>query len=146
MRRHWILAICLSFVCAHAQADTAPIPIGDEKNTCQQFTMCAAQTLVGDCTVLPASGDEIVLETFGRWSSLTFYANQSVGAYSCVVHSNASGHDAETGDFVLLSSTPLSGSNESISLNGGNFGYIWINCPTIGTSVTVTLNACPSNR
>lgn len=147
MKSFWILAFVLSLACASAHADTSPTPIGDAKNTCQQFMMCDAQTATGDCDVdKDGTGDEIVLTTFGRWSSLTFYANLSVGAYSCVVHSNADGHDAQSGSYVLLSSTPLSSSNESISLNGGNFGVVWINCATIGTSATVTVNACPSSR
>lgn len=116
-------------------------------NTCHEYTLCTAQTATGDCTVLPASGDEVVLETFGQWSALTFFSNLSVGApYSCHVHGNASGHDAESGDFAQLTTVPLSDTNESTTLLGGNFGAIWVNCATITTSVTITVNACPSNR
>jgi hypothetical protein len=109
--------------------------------------MCDVQTATGDCDVdKDGTGDEIVLNTFGMFSSFTFYGNQSVGAFSCVVHSNATGHDAESGSFVLLSSTPLSDGNPAITINGGNFGRIWMNCTSIATSVIITVNACPSNR
>jgi hypothetical protein len=109
--------------------------------------MCDVQTATGDCDVdKDGTGDEIVLNTFGLYSSFTFYGNQSVGAFSCVVHSNATGHDVESGSFVLLSSTPLSDGNPAITINGGNFGYIWMNCTSIATSVIITVNACPSNR
>jgi hypothetical protein len=109
--------------------------------------MCDAQTAAGDCdTNQDGTGDEIVLNAFGMFSSFTFYGNQSVGAFSCVVHGNATGHDAESGSFVLVSSTPLSDSNPSITINDGNFGRIWINCTSIATNVTITVNSCPSNR
>jgi len=109
--------------------------------------MCNAQTLVGDCTVLPASGDEIVLPVFAAGSSLTFFGNQSVGTpYNCNVHGNNTGHDAEAGDFIKLTTTPLSDTQESITLADGMFGHVWLNCSTITTSVTITVNVCPANR
>jgi hypothetical protein len=111
--------------------------------------MCAAQTATGDCDAnSDGTGEILVLPVFAKWSSFTFYSNQSVGApYTCTVHSNNNGHDAEAGDFVVISGGgALTDTNESISLNGGNFGFIWINCSAITTSVTITVNACPSNR
>jgi len=143
----FFLVVSFLLVCALAHADTPPTRVGEAKNTCQKYTMCAAQTATGDCDdEQDGGGDEIVLDVFGRWSSFTFYGNQSIGSYSCVIHSNAYGHDVESGSYTLLSSTPLSSSNQTISLNGGNFGYIWVNCTTIATSVVVTLNACPASR
>ena len=149
MKRFYLLL--LACVCewalapALARADTEPALL-NQNGQCAQFAMCAAQTATGDCTVSPATGDERILNVFGKWSSFTFYGNQSVDAFSCVVHSNATGHDAESGAFVLISSTPISDSNKAITINGGNFGHIWMNCTSITTSATITVNACPGNR
>ena len=148
MERLWLLILFLAFVCVPApmHADTEPALL-KAVGVCESRELCSAQTATGDCTVEPATGDELVLKMFGKYSSLTFFSNESVGApYVCDVHGNRGGHDAESGDFVLLTSTPLSDTNESISLNGGNVGHIWVNCSTITTSVTVTVNACPANR
>lgn len=147
------LTLCAgALVCAyalaptHARADTPAIRIGEPKNNCQQFTLCNEQTATGVCTVLPASGDEIVLKTFGMYSALTFFGNQSTGAFSCHIFGNVNGYDAESGDGVQLSTTAITESNEAISLNGGNFGFIWASCSAIGTDVILTVTACPSSR
>ena len=148
MKRLWLLVLFLAFAClpAPVRADTEPVLL-KAVGACESRELCSAQTATGDCTVEPAGGDEIVLKVFGKYSSLTFFSNESVGApYACGGHGNRGGHDLESGDFVLLTSTALSDVNESLSLNGGNFGHIWINCSAITTSVTVTVNACPANR
>lgn len=148
MKRMWFLVLFLTFVwqmvgVAPARADISPASI-KIYGQCVSFTLCNAQTVTGDCT---SGGDEIVLDVFGKWSSLTFFSNKSVGSpYSCAVHGNNDGHDAESGDFVKLNDTQLTATDEAISLNGGNFGHIWISCGTITTSVTITVNACPSSR
>ncbi len=148
MRRMWILAIFLSFVCAHAQADTSPTRIGEPKNTCQKFTMCATQTIAGVCDVDgDTTSDEIVLNVFGRWSRFTFFGNASTGTpWSCDVFGNNGGFDAEGGDGVQLNTTALTNLNESITLREGDFGFIWVNCSSITTNTIITVNACPSNR
>jgi len=144
--KSFLLALlALSFYIAPARGDTEPTFVR-KVNTCEEYIFCTAQTATGVCTVSPASGDEVVLDTFGKWSSLTFYANESVGAFTCNVYGNNSGHDDQSGDGVLLTSTPMDATHEAISLNGGNFGHIWINCSAIATSVTITMNACPADR
>ena len=143
--KHLLFLLAL-FVTASAFADTSPTRLGDLSNTCGKFVLCGAQTATGDCTVLPASGDEIVLETFSKWSSFTLYSNESVGNHTCHIFSNNGGHDAEPGDAIQISTTALSETQELITLNGGNFGFIWANCSAIGTSVYITVKACPSNR
>ncbi len=151
MKIYWFLILFLAFVwqisgVSPASADTSPSLL-NKVGQCASFTLCSAQTATGGCTVNPASGDEIVLPVFGYWSSLTFFSNKSVGSpYSCAVHGNIDGHDAESGDFVKLNDTQLTATDKAISLNGGNFGHIWISCGTITTSVTITVNACPSSR
>ena len=145
--KKWLLAsLFLSFMCVHAWGDTDPTRIVTE-GTCQKLTMCAAQTATGVCTVLPASGDERVLRPFGRWSRFTFFGNESVDTpWSCDVFGNNTGYDLESGDGVQLNTASITNANESITVYNGDFGFIWINCSVIETSVTMTVNACPSNR
>ena len=148
MERLWLLILFLAIACVSASvhADTEPALL-EAVGVCESRELCSAQTATGDCTVQPASGDELVLKVFGKYSNLTFFSNESVGApYTCNVHGNRGGHDLESGDFVVLTTTAMSDTNESISLNGGNFGHIWVNWSTIATSVTITVNACPANR
>lgn len=145
MKRLLFLVLFLSFIYAGASLADTPASRNKIVKTCHEYVLCSAQTATGDCTVLPASGDEITLEVFGQWSALTFFSNQSVGNYSCHIHGNSSGHDDQSGDFVQLSTTAITESNQAISLNGGNFGWIWVNCSAIATSVTMTVNVCPAN-
>ncbi len=137
-----LFAFVALFGVASVQADETVS--GTKFNSCRSYTMCAAQTATGDCTALPASGDERVVRTFGH-SQMTLYGMQSVGAYVCDVMSNDQGHDAASGVGFQVNTASLTDVSPILSING-MFDYIWITCPTIGTSATVTMLLCQSSR
>ncbi len=140
MRKFLLIGFALSLVCAHAQADTIPDTVGVPRSHCIKKLMCDAETVTGVCT---KGGDEIVLEVLDKWTRFTFYANQSVGTpYSCHIYSNNLGYDAESGDGIRVTSSPLTEDDQAITLSNADFGFIWANCDTIETSVTITVNAC----
>lgn len=146
MKRLLIVLLALSFYNAPARGDTEAALV-TTNGQCAQHLMCDAQTATGVCTVLPASGDERTLFVFGKWSRMTFFGNGSVGTpWTCDVMGNMGGYDAESGDGVKLNTTSLSNTQEAITLREGDFGYVWVTCPTIGTSVTITVSVCPSSR
>ena len=140
----YLLAFLLLCVTASVGFADAEPPFVDEIRACKKYTFCAAQTTTGDCTELPASGDELVLRVIGR-SSLTFYSIQSVGAHICNIMSNDRGHDAASGAGFQVNAISLTATTPVLSLSG-NFDYIWVTCPTIGTSATVTGLVCPASN
>lgn len=145
-RMRFVLALLavLTLLAAPAFGDTNPPVLEREDAGCTKYEMCSAQTATGDCTVLPASGDEIVLHVHDR-SQLTFYSLQSVGAHTCDFMTNDEGHDAASGVGFKFNTSSLTDAAPVLTF-GGLFDYIWVTCPTIGTSVTVTALVCTSNR
>lgn len=143
--RYLIVSLSAVFLLATpASGDAGPAPTKVGGGVCTSYLMCAAQTATGDCTVLPASGDELVLEMDGR-SSMTFYSIQSVGAHICDIMSNDEGHDDASGVGFKVNTASLTDSAPVLSING-LFRFIWVTCPTIGTSATVTALVCTANR
>lgn len=139
-----LLLIVSLLLAGIAHADTDPGPI-EQRPGCKVYTMCDAQVTTGDCTVLPTSGDERVVKVLS-FSNLTFYGLQSVGApYECNIVSNDEGHDAAVGVGFQVNSTSLTDLAPILSISG-LFYHIWVNCPTIETSVTVTALVCSANR
>lgn len=124
-------------------ADADPIRV-DSVNGCIKYTFCDAQTATGDCTTLPASGDERVLRAMGR-SRITYYSLQSVGAHVCDIISNDQGHDAASGAGQKINAVSLTASTAILTLSAP-FDYVWITCPTVGTSVTVSAVVCAGNN
>lgn len=144
MRKFWFVILALSFICAHARGDTTPDTIGVPRNHCIKFLLCDAETDTGVCK---SGGDELVLEVLDKWTRFTFYSNQSVDSpYSCHIYSNNMGHDAESGDGIQVTSTPLTEDDEAITLSNVDFGCIWVNCSEITTNVTITVNACSTGH
>ena len=127
---------------AVSTADTAPI--AERVNACIKFTMCNAQTALGDCTALPASGDELVVRVNGT-SRLTFYGMQSTATtYSCNVISNDRGHDAATGVGFRVNTASITNTAPILSLVG-LFDYVWVNCTAIDggpDAATITMLQC----
>lgn len=138
-----ILILALSLICARAWADTAPTRTSTV-GACGVFVMCLPQTIAGVCDIDgDTTGDKIVLSALG-YSKLTFFSNGSVdNPWVCNVFGNDSGYDAESGDGVQLNTTALSNTQEAITLAGGNFNRVWVNCSTVTTSALVTVHACP---
>ncbi len=145
----WIAAIGvgIAFYSASANADADPPRASDtisSVNGCLKHEICSAQTATGDCTVLPASGDERVLRVLG-YSRFALYGLQSVGDYVCDVMSNDEGHDAAVGVGQKINVTSLTETTDLIQFEG-TYDYIWVTCPTIATSVTVNIVSCPASR
>ena len=98
-----------------------------------------------------AGTSEIVLRGLAK-SSWTFYGTQSVGAYECDVFSNDTGYDANVTDKQKLNSRTITapsdadwtvlGNRQAVSFDG-SFDWVWVECPTIGTSATITVQVCP---
>lgn len=143
MRKFTLLFVALSFIHAPAWGDTDPTVV-DTRSGCKKYLMCDAQTTTGVCTKLPSSGEERILRTFS-FSNLTFYSLQSVGAHTCNIFSNDQGYDAASGVGKQINVTSLNATDSMLSFQG-SFDYVWVECPTIGTSATVTLLLCTANR
>ncbi len=142
----YLLAILM--FCSVAYADVEPLFIQPDHSNqikgCKKYEFCSAQTATGDCTALPASGDERVLRVAGR-SVLTFYSTQSIGVHTCNVMSNDTGHDALSGVGQQINAASLTATAMTLTL-AAPFDYIWITCPTIVTSATVTALICPASN
>lgn len=141
--KHLLLIFSLLLFSFSALADTIPERILNAAG-CTKFFLCNAQTATGPCTVNPASGDEIVLNSAGR-SSITFYGLQSVGNYSCDVFSNDKGFDEALGIGHKINDKSITPIRPILTLQGPLFA-IWVECSTITTSATVTALLCPSNN
>lgn len=141
--RNLITFLITIFICGIASADIDPLWL-KTVNGCTDYTFCGAQTAIGTCTVLPASGDERVLDTIGR-STITFYSTSSAGAHTCNIESNDVGHDAASGVGFQINATALTEATPVLTLSGPLM-YIWIECSAITTSVTVTARHCAANN
>jgi len=98
-----------------------------------------------------AGTDEIVLRGLGKYA-WTFYGTQSVGAYACDVFTNDTGYDANVADKQKLNATSITSTtdllwtvagNQQVKSFDGSFDWIWVECPTIGTTATITATVCP---
>lgn len=139
-----LIGLFVLLICVEASADVE-ITRSEVIRGCEKYTMCAAQTATGDCTALPASGEERVLRTLGKGSKLSFYSTQSVGDHICDVMSNDTGHDVLSGVGQKINAASLTESAMTLTLYGV-FDYIWVTCPTIVTSATVTVSICAGNN
>ena len=138
-----ILFLCLLYASV-TLGDTEPALVRPGANKCEEYSVCTAQTATGACTVLPASGDERVLDTFIKgFNSLTFFSHESVGNYSCDVFLSSNGFDASGGSGIKATSQSITQNNQGVVLAAAGFGHMWVQCATIATSVTMTVNACP---
>lgn len=140
------VAVFVSGFLDSAFADVEPTPVAPLQGGCVEYVMCAAQTATGDCTALPASGDERVanVETKGK---ITFYSTQSnASAYICDIISNDVGHDVASGDGHKINNASLTETARVLTFNG-LFKFIWVTCPTIADNqVTITAQVCTANR
>jgi len=98
-----------------------------------------------------AGTDEIVLRGLGKYA-WTFYGTQSVGAYACDVFSNDTGYTALVQDKQKLNATSITSTtdllwtvagNQQVKSFDGSFDWVWVECPTIGTTATITATVCP---
>lgn len=135
-----LLSVLIAFPIV-SNADVAPVVLVS-RHDCVKVEMCVAETDTGVCQV---GGDEVVFQPNFR-TSLTFYSDQGVGAYSCDMISNSQGHDAASGVGKQINSTSLTTSNPVITINGGVFDSLWIDCSAVGSQATVVLLACPASR
>lgn len=126
-----------------AFGDTEPTEI-NSPGGCRKYEFCSAQTAIGVCTVLPASGDERVLRVASK-SIMTFYSVRSIGAHICDFVSSDVGFDDATTSSYQFNAESLTDSNPMLSFSGV-FDYVWVTCPTIGVSTTVTGTFCPGNN
>ena len=145
MRKFIFLLGTLLFAANVSFADASP-PVVESLTGCVVYKMCNAQTATGDCSVLPASGDELVLKV-ASFSNLTFYSTQSTATtYSCDVVSNDVGHDALSGAGHQINTASITESAPILSFSG-LFYYLWVNCSAIANNqVTITLQVCTANR
>lgn len=129
--RNWILvaavyaAIVSTTLLFYPTAEPA-----DATRVCVAHTMCDAQTTPGPCS------DPVEVKAV---ADMTFYSTQSVGNYECAV---MSGDYAEIEFGSRISHNYLNPETSIISFRAGLFYYVWIDCPEIETSVTVTALVC----
>jgi hypothetical protein len=134
--KYVITLMAITMAAGMANADVAPTVIRDMGSVGVVYVMCDAEA---DDDTDCGAADEIVADVAG-FSSITFYSTRSTATtYTCNVMSNALGHDAVTGDGFDVSATPLSDTQEAITLSGP-FSYVWVTCGTItGGNVTVDM-------
>jgi hypothetical protein len=104
-------------------------------------TLCSAQTATATgCTGGPG-GDELVADLRG-FTSIALFSNQSTSAtYTCDAFVSDNGYDGDSGVGTDRTTTSLSNTQESVTIDGAT-GFLWIECTTItGNSVTVTFVA-----
>lgn len=140
--------LLLMLIAGVAGADTSP-PQESLSYGCVKYTMCNAQTATDECTVLPASGDELVVRVATN-SNLTFYSTASTAStYSCDVISNDQGFDASapTGNGFQINTASITPAAPILSFSG-LFDFMWIDCSAINGdgNVTITLQMCTASR
>jgi hypothetical protein len=139
-----VLAILLGLMLpTMAWADRAPLDQKTLAHGAVTGTLCKAEVSTGDC----ADGDEIVLDARG-FQSITFFSGDSTDdTYACDVIMNATGHDAAAtaGEGQDITASQITDSNEILSI-AAPLGFLWVNCTTITTSVTITYVALPLTK
>jgi hypothetical protein len=107
-----------------------------------KVTMCNGQTTTGVCDSIGDGTGTPIIHRFSGAYTLTLYGTQSTDAYVCDFYSNDTGYDADAADKQKMNSVSIDDSNQSISF-AGLFDYGWVECPTVTTSVVVTMLASP---
>ena len=147
MKKQLLLAVLLALFLSGIVSATDKEPTGfDADAGCTTYNMCKAQTAVGDCTDLPASGATRVKRVAGK-SHLSFYSTQSTATnYSCDIFSNDVGHDLLSGVGHQINTASLTQLSPILTFDG-QFRFVWVTCPTLDDNqVTITLEVCAANR
>jgi len=112
---------------------------------CQQLKFCDAELNAGPCRTADAS--EVYTYGLFNKSNLTWYADKSTGAYDCSVYSSVDGFDASggVGTKIHTATYNLTPTSPIVSFSG-LFGFLWVDCTSVGTQATVTLLACPAGQ
>lgn len=134
------LAILLLAVPALGDTDALSKRVynGPNSNQTMVGTLCSAQASAAVCT---SGGDEVVVDLRG-FTTASFFSTQSTSTdYTCDVIMNDNGYDANSGVGQDRSTTSMTETQESITLDGV-LGFVWISCSELANNaVTVTFVA-----
>ena len=147
MRRFMLsLFAILLFAPAMAAADVPALPTSDavpgQPNGCIKVTLCEGATATGICT---RGGDQIVWNAVGM-VDVKFYSLQSTGTYVVAILEGDQGHDAASGNSMILDAATLDATPEFVTLTGP-FSHLWANVTTCTACVaTITALGCPAAK
>lgn len=101
--------------------------------------MCVADTSTGNCD---ANGTPDVYAVVDMYATVTFTYTES-GTGSCVIYGSGPENDVpgtddlDSFETVQLNTTALTLAAPQLTLSDFDFKYVWVDCATVGTSVTV---------
>lgn len=137
------LAAVLALLLAPAQigAETAA-STENVTHSCTQYTLCAAEADTGVCKI--ADGTSEITARVSIPSTLTFEHDQSAGNWTCnIIASSQSFTDASGAGDKINTSALTQANLAPVVASGGLRGWFWASCPTISSTVTLLMTACP---
>jgi len=141
MRFIFALTIAMLFAqSAYAQtkATSARIPNG------YAYIICNAETVDGICDGAGATAGDDTYVDVSQFDRFTVFLEEAGGpTVTCEVYATDEILQAPAADMSSfttnrINSVSMSDSQDSITF-GGDFGYMWVSCAGVATSVTVTL-------